>query len=256
MRLKGKVAIVTGGGSGIGLATAQLFAEEGARLVVAEYTAEAGQAAVEAIRSADGDAIFVQVDVANADQVQKMAQAAIDAYGKIDILYNAAGIIVYGLVHETPDDVWRKVIDINLTGTFLACKYVIPHMIANGGGAIVNTSSSVGWQDACSDAPAYCASKGGVSLLTKQMAIDYAKYKIRVNALVPGPTETPMLRNAFNPSALVAFANTYPMKRLGQPRELAMGVLFLASDEASFVTGALLPVDGGQTAEVSSSNPD
>jgi NAD(P)-dependent dehydrogenase (short-subunit alcohol dehydrogenase family) len=250
MRLKDKVAIVTGGGSGIGRATAELFAREGARITVADYKPDLGQQTVQSIQKAGGEALFVEVDVSNSTQVQRMVEATLNAYGGIDILFNGAGILRFGTVLTTDEKVWNQVMTINLTGTFLCCKAVLPHMIKRGGGSIINVSSSTGAHDAAKNTVAYVTSKGGVALLTKAMAIDHAKDKVRVNALCPGPTDTPMLREVLSPQELEAFAATFPMGRLGQPEELAYAALFLASHESSFVTGALLAVDGGQTAEI------
>jgi len=250
MRLEGKVAIITGGSSGIGRATAELFAKEGAQVVVADYNARAGQEVVQAIKGTGGDALFVEVDVSDAAQVQRMVQAALEAYGGVDILFNNAAVLIFGTVLDTSEEAWRRVMDINLTGVFLCSKAVIPHLIERGGGAIINMSSSTGAHDGNGNAAAYVTSKGGVTLLTRCMAIDHAKDNIRVNAIAPGPTDTPMLRGAMSPEQLAAFATTFPMKRLGRPEELAHAALFLASDEASFVTGAVWAVDGGQTAQV------
>jgi meso-butanediol dehydrogenase / (S,S)-butanediol dehydrogenase / diacetyl reductase len=250
MRLQGKVAIVTGGGSGIGRAAAERFAEEGARVVVAEYSANAGQETADLICGAGGDAIFIQVDVADAEQVQRMVQATVERYGRIDVLFNNAGVLAFGTVTDTDESIWDRVMAVNVKGTYLCSKYVIPHMIAGGGGSIINASSSTGAHDANANTAAYVASKGAVTLLTRCMAIDYAPHGIRVNSIAPGPTDTPMLRDALSPEALEQFAATFPMGRLGTPRELANAVLFLASDEASFVTGLTMAVDGGQTAQV------
>jgi NAD(P)-dependent dehydrogenase (short-subunit alcohol dehydrogenase family) len=250
MRLEDKVAIVTGGGSGIGRAAAELFAREGAKVVVADYKADAAQDAVRAITDAGGDAVFVKVDVSDPTQVEQMTQVALDTYGGIDILVNNAGVLLFGTIVDTRAEDWNRLMSINLTGVFLCSKAVIPHMIKRGGGSIINTSSSTGAHDAAGNIAAYVASKGGVTLLTRAMAIDHAKDHIRVNAIAPGPTDTPMLRDNLSPEALDDFAATFPMKRLGRPEELAYAALFLASDEASFVTGAILAVDGGQTAQV------
>ncbi len=250
MRLQGKVAIVTGGASGIGRATAELFAREGARVVVADYNADAGRATAEGIESAGGEAVFCQVDVSDAAQVEAMVRTAVERYGGVDILYNGAGILFFGTILDTDQAAWNRMMAINLTGTYLCSRAVLPHMIARGGGAIVNTSSSTGNHDGNSNAAAYVTSKGGVTLLTRCMAIDHARDNVRVNAIAPGPTDTPMLRSNMTPKEVADFAQTFPMKRLGRPEELANAVLFLASDEASFVTGAILAVDGGQTAQV------
>jgi len=249
-RLAGKVAIVTGGGSGIGRATAQLFAEEGARVIVAEFDSKAGQGTVDLIRQTGGKAIFIQVDVSQSGQVQAMVQKTVDTYGRIDVLYNGAGILLFGTALDMSEKDWERIIAVNLTGTFLCCKYVIPHMIKGGGGSIINTSSSTGAYLANANAVGYVTSKGGVTLMTRCMAIDHARDQVRVNCIAPGPTDTPMLRNALNEQALKEFAATFPMKRLGTPREQAHAVLFLASDEASFVTGLTLAADGGQTVQI------
>lgn len=250
MRLKDKIVIVTGGGSGIGRASAELFALEGAKVVVADFNEKAGQETVAAIRQSGGEAIFVQADVSDSAQVQCLVDTTLQTYGGIDILVNNAGILLFGTALDTSQQDWERVIAINLTGTFLVSKAVLPHMIARGGGSIVNVTSSTGAHDAAANTVAYVTSKGGVALLTRAMAIDHAKHNVRVNAVAPGPTDTPMLRDAMSPEQLAAFAATFPMGRLGRPEELARAILFLASDEASFITGAILAVDGGQTAQV------
>ena len=250
MRLKDKVALITGGASGIGRATAELFAQEGARVAVADYSKEGGQDTVKAIQEAGGDAMFTPVDVSDSAQVTHMVDAVLQAYGRIDILFNGAGILYYGTVLDTDEQAWNRVLSINLTGTYLCCRAVLPHMIRQGGGSIINVASTVGAHDACANAVAYVTSKGGVTLFTKAIAIDHAKQGVRVNALVPGATDTPMIRNAIAPEALEALAASHPIGRLGRPEELAKAVLFLASDDASFVTGTAMYVDGGQTAKI------
>lgn len=249
MRLSGKGALVTGGASGIGRAIAERFAREGARVLVADY-ASSGSETAGAIQAAGGQAQFFHADVSDSAQVARMVDAALQFCGSIDILCNAAGILYYGTILETDEDAWARVMAINLTGTYLCCRAVLPHMIRRGGGSIINLASTTGAHDACAHAVAYVTSKGGVTLLTRAMAIDHARQGVRVNALCPGPTDTPMLRKALTPEQLEAFARTYPMGRLGRPEELASAALFLASDEASFVTGAAYYVDGGQTAEI------
>lgn len=242
--------MITGGASGIGRATAELFAREGALVAIADYSKGAGQDTVKTIKEAGGNAIFTPVDVSDSTQVTYMVEVAIQAYGRIDILFNGAGILYYGTVLETDEQSWNRVLSINLTGTYLCCRAVLPHMIRQGGGSIINVASTVGAHDACANAVAYVTSKGGVTLFTRAMAIDHAKQGIRVNALVPGATDTPMIRNAIAPEALEALAASHPIGRLGRPEELAKAVLFLASDDASFVTGTAMYVDGGQTAKI------
>lgn len=250
MRLKDKVAIVTGGGSGIGRATSELFAREGAKVMVADYKPDLGRETAQAIKKAGGNAIFVEVDVSYSAQVERMVKAVLDTYGGVDILVNAAAILAFGTALDTDEKTWNRVIAINLNGTFLCSRAVLPHMIRRGGGSIINISSSTGAHDAKGNTIAYVTSKGGVTLMTKSMAIDHARANVRVNAIAPGPTDTPMLRSVLTPKQMEEFAATFPMGRMGRPEELAFAALFLASDEASFVTGAVFPVDGGQTAEV------
>lgn len=250
MRLKGKVAIVTGGASGIGRATAAAFGREGARVVVADFQAALGQETVEAIVKQGGGAVFAEVDVSDPDQVERTVRIALETFGGIDVLFNGAGVLAIGTALETDLDLWNRVLSINLTGTFLFSKAVLPHMIGRGGGSIINVSSSTGAHDARKDTVAYVSSKGGVTLLTKAMAIDHAQANVRVNAIAPGPVDTPMLRRGVSQEQIDVFSAALPMRRLGRPEELANAALFLASDEASFITGAILAVDGGQTADV------
>jgi NAD(P)-dependent dehydrogenase (short-subunit alcohol dehydrogenase family) len=250
MRLKDKTALVTGAASGIARATAELFASEGARVVVADNAADAGGETVGAIRAAGGEAIFVQTDVSDSGQVTRMVEVALRAHGRIDILFNGAGVLYYGTVLETDERAWNRVLSINLNGTYLCCRAVLPHMIRQGGGSIINVASTVGAHDACANAVAYVTSKGGVTLFTRAVAIDHAKQGVRVNAICPGATDTPMLRNALSPEAIDALAKSQPIGRLGRPEELAKAALFLASDDSSFVTGTAMYVDGGQTAKI------
>jgi len=250
MRLPYQVALVTGGASGIARAVAIRFAQEGAAVMLADADERGGMDTAGQICASGGRALFAQLDVSDPHKVKQVVQRTIDELGDLHILFNGAGILAYGTVLETTDEAWNRLMAVNLTGTFLCGKAVLGHMVEKGRGAIINVASTTGSHDACAHAAAYVTSKGGVTLLTRSMAIDYARQGIRVNAICPGPTDTPMLRKALSPQELEAFAKTFPMNRLGRPEEIAGAALFLASDDASFVTGAILHVDGGQTAEV------
>lgn len=250
MRLPSQVALITGAASGIARAVAIRFAREGAAVMVADASESGARETVDQIRAAGGKAACAHLDVSQPEQVKQVVQHTIDELGDLHILFNGAGILTYGTALETTEDAWNRMIAVNLTGTFLCSRAALGHMVAKGRGVIINVASTTGAHDACAHAAAYVSSKGGVTLLTRSMAIDYARQGIRVNAICPGPTDTPMLRNALTPAELDAFAKTFPMNRLGRPDEIAAAALFLASEDASFVTGALLYVDGGQAAEV------
>jgi NAD(P)-dependent dehydrogenase (short-subunit alcohol dehydrogenase family) len=251
MRLKGKVAIITGGASGIGRACSILFAGEGARVVVADIDTAGGEETVRAIRGAGHTAMFVPTDVTRAAAAERLVDETVHAFGGIHVVVYTAGIIRYGTVVDTPEEVWDDVLNVNLKGIFLCAKYVIPRMIAGGGGSIINTSSAAGLVAALNQC-AYDAAKAGVVNLSRQMALDFAQYNIRVNCLVPGGIDTPMSR-AFIAKRQARFEdvskNWGAFKRFGTAEEVARVALFLASDEASFVTGAPFIVDGGFTAQ-------
>jgi NAD(P)-dependent dehydrogenase (short-subunit alcohol dehydrogenase family) len=250
MKLKDRVALVTGAASGIARATARCFAREGANVIVGDGSVRGGQETVEQIEAEGGRASFVEVDVSQSAQVHRAVEAILNQHRKIDILFNGAAILFYGTVVDTEEEAWNRMLSINLTGTYLCCRAVLPHMIERSYGSIINIASTTGAHDACARAVAYVTSKGGVTMLSRAMAIDHAKQGIRVNVICPGPTDTPMLRNAMTTDQLDAFAKTFPMGRLGLPHEIASAAVFLASDDASFVTGSVFYVDGGQTAEV------
>jgi NAD(P)-dependent dehydrogenase (short-subunit alcohol dehydrogenase family) len=250
MRLPSQVALVTGAASGIARAVAVRFAREGAAVMVADASERGGQETADQICTWGGKALFARLDVSQPDEVGRVVQRTIEELGDLHILFNGAGILTYGTALETTEDAWTRMMAGYLTGTFLCSKAALAHMVAKGRGAIINVASTTGSHDACAHAAAYVTSKGGVTLLTRSMAIDFAKQGIRVNAICPGPTDTPMLKNALTAEELEAFAKTFPMNRLGRPEEIAGAALFLASEDASFVTGAILHVDGGQTAEV------
>jgi len=253
MRLSGKVAIITGAGSGIGRATAILFAKEGTSVVVADFNQAKGTETVSLIQKGGGEARFVPVDVSNAADVKKMVRITVDAYGKLDILVNNAGIYAQGNAVETQEDDWDQILNVNLKGAFLCSKYCIPEMIKSGGGVIVNIGSEAGLVG-IKNQVAYNVSKGGVISLTKSMAIDFAADNIRVNCVCPGTTETPLVETALNVAPEPGKARreleaVRPLNRLGQPKEIAFGILYLASDESPYATGSILSIDGGYTAQ-------
>jgi len=250
-RLDGKVALITGAGNGMGRCAAELFASEGARIVVADFDEQLGAATVTTITDAGGEAAFVKVDVSDDDQVAAMIAFAVERFGGLHVLYNNAGIFPAddGGVTETPESTWERVMDVNLKGVWLGCKHGIPAMLSSGGGSIVNVASFVAIVGAATAQIAYTASKGGVLSMTREIAVEYARQGIRANSLCPGPIATPMLEELMSDPARRQRRMVHiPMGRLGQAEELAQAALFLASDESSFMTGASLVVDGGITA--------
>ncbi|PQA73002.1 SDR family NAD(P)-dependent oxidoreductase [Brucella oryzae] len=246
MRFDGKVAIVTGGASGIGEATVRAFVREGANVVIADYS-EHGQQLANELAGRTERAIFVKTDVTDTKAVQALIAKTVETYGRLDIMFANAGIAADGPIDELDEAVWQKTIDINLTGVYLCDKYAIDQMRSQGGGVIVNCGS-IHSHVGKSAVTAYAAAKGGVKLLTQTLAIDYGAQNIRVNAVCPGYIDTPLLKDIPDDKkqALVAL---HPIGRLGRAEEVASVVLFLASDEASFVTGASILVDGGYTAQ-------
>jgi len=249
MRLKNKVAIITGAGSGIGRASALAFAREGAKVVVADWGEATGRETVELIKKQKGKAMFVKVDVSNAADVENLVKQCLAAYGQADILFNNAGIVKMGALHETTEADWDQVINVNLKGVFLCSKAVIPQMLKQGKGKIVNTASIAGLVG-FDQIGAYCASKGGIIALTREMAIEYAPKKINVNCIAPGVIKTAMTKEMLNdPATAQGFAASTPYPRLGEPEDIALAAVYLASDESDFVTGEVLVVDGGWTAK-------
>jgi NAD(P)-dependent dehydrogenase (short-subunit alcohol dehydrogenase family) len=253
MRLANKVALITGGTSGIGEATAMLFAKEGASVAVTGRNQARGQRVCDTILSSGGKAIFIPSDVRKAEHCRRSVAETVNAFGQLDILFNNAGVFYPHTVLECSEQEWDEQLDVNLKGTFLMSKFVLPEMIRRGSGVIINNSS--GWGLVGGDsAVAYCASKGGVVLLTKAMAIDHGRQGIRVNCICPGDVDTPMLpqdarmRGLKWQNYLAGCANR-PLGRIGTPDEIARAALFLASDDSSFMTGAALVVDGGGTAD-------
>jgi NAD(P)-dependent dehydrogenase (short-subunit alcohol dehydrogenase family) len=250
--LDGKIAIITGAGSGIGRATAKIFAREGAKLLIADVVADAGAETLKALKDTGAAALFMKVDVSKANEVDAMVAKAVEAYGRIDCAFNNAGIEGEGaLTHKCTEENWHRVLSINLTGVWLCMKAEIAQMLKQGGGgAIVNTSSMAGLVGSIGG-PAYVAAKHGVAGLTKAAALEYGRHNIRVNAVCPGPIRTPMMQRIMRGSAETEqrFIRSEPLKRFGEPEEIGESVAWLCSARASYVTGGPMPVDGGAFAQ-------
>jgi NAD(P)-dependent dehydrogenase (short-subunit alcohol dehydrogenase family) len=253
MRLENKVALITGGTSGIGAATALLFAQEAAQVAVTGRNETRGHALVARILEAGGQAIFLRGDVRRAEDCRRAVKETIRAFGRLDILFNNAGVFYPHTVLDCSEEEWDRQIDVNLKGTFLMSKFALPAMLEQGSGVIINNSS--GWGIVGGDAAvAYCASKGGVVLLTKALAIDHGRQGIRVNCICPGDVDTPMLPEDARLRGQKweeyrAGLSRRPLGRIGTAEEIAKAALFLATDDSSFMTGAALVVDGGGTAD-------
>src|SRR5579884_2220041 len=250
VNMQGKVALVTGGGSGIGRAASIKFAKAGAKVVVADVVDDGGARTVELINDIGGQATFVHTDVTAGAQVQRMVQTAVDHYGGLDYAFNNAGIEgpAKGIVDSTEEE-WQRTIAVDLTGVWLCMKHEVPAMLKRGGGAIVNTCSTMGLVGVPSIAP-YIAAKHGVAGLTKEAALEFAHSKIRVNSVCPGSIRTPMVERVMDSGATEKFLYApHAIKRLGQPEEIAAAAVWLCSDAAAFVTGVLMPVDGGWVAQ-------
>ncbi len=251
MSVKGKVALVTGAGSGIGKATADLLVEEGAKVVVVDWNNGRGEETASAIQRLGGEAIFCYCDVSKCQDVEFAVNATLERYGKLDILVNNAAIQMMAQLVETTEEIWDRIHSVNLKGVFLGCKYAIPAIIKSGGGCIINVASVLGFVGD-PDLAAYCVAKGGVIALTKVAALTYGPQGVRVNCICPGDVETLLLSAYFNkdpqPDRLRhEVSSKYALWRIASPKEIAKVALFLASEESSFVTGSALVVDGGLT---------
>jgi NAD(P)-dependent dehydrogenase (short-subunit alcohol dehydrogenase family) len=243
-RLEGRVAVVTGGASGIGLATVRRLAAEGAKVVIGDLDPDTGKAAADEVGG-----LFVGVDVTDEAQVENLFRQAKQTYGSVDIAFNNAGIapVEDGSILETGIDAWRKVQEVNLTGVYYCCKHAIPYMLEQGKGSIINTASFVAVMGAATSQISYSASKGGVLAMSRELGVEFARQGVRVNALCPGPVNTPLLKELFakDPERAQRRLVHVPMGRFGEPEELAAAVAFLASDDASFITANTFLVDGG-----------
>ncbi len=247
MRLQNKVAIITGAGSGIGRGIALAFVKEGAKIVVADWSEKGGQETVDLVKQQGGAAVFVKTDVSKVADIEQVVSVCLKEYGKVDILVNNAGIVRQGALHETSEADWDAVINVNLKSVFLASKRILPEMLKQGKGKIVNIASIAGLVG-FETSGAYCASKGGIIALTRAMALEYAKNKINVNCIAPGIIKTAMTKDMLNdPAVKAGFEQATPYPRLGEPEDIASAALYLASDESDFVTGEVLVVDGGWT---------
>lgn len=251
-RLAGKVALITGAGSGQGRAAARLFAQEGAKVVVTDVAVEGGEETVRLVKAAGGEASFVAMDVSQSADVERGVRLAVQTYGGLHALYNNAAIWRLGFdnrVTELAEEAWEKIISVNLKGVYLCCKYGIPELIKAGGGSVINTASVAGLIGSGQPTHTYAASKGGVISLTRAMAIAYAPQKVRVNVICPGGVDTPMIAPLITDTGVrERFAASHPLGRMGTPEDIAYCALYLASDESSWVTGSVFTIDGGYTA--------
>lgn len=252
MRLKDKAALITGGTSGIGRATALLFAEEGARVAITGRNRERGNEVIAEIEAIGSKGLFIRADVRLAADCERAVEATVAAFGRLDVLFNNAGVYVANDAIGCSEEEFDSQVDTSLKGSFLMSRYALPHMLRGGGGSIVNNSSGWGYTGGAR-AVAYCAAKGGLIVMTKAMAIDHGRQGIRVNCICTGDTVTPMEREdarnrGMTWEAYVESASDRPLGRMGEPIEIARAALFLACEESSFITGAVLPVDGGGVA--------
>jgi len=248
MRLKDKVAFISGGARGIGAAIAKLFAREGAKVVIGDVLEEEGRKTETEINETGGESLFLRMDVTSEDEWQQAVASTLARFGKLDVLVNNAGIGGTGKVEDTTVEAWDRVMDVNAKGVFLGTKAAIPELRRSGGGSIINISSQVGLVGTETASPQYQASKGAVRMLTKATSIQYADDRIRVNSVHPGPIITPMLETSDDGEMDQILLSRIPLKKFGEPDNVAFGVLLLASDESCFMTGSEMVIDGGYTA--------
>jgi len=249
MRLRDKVAVITGAGGAIGSVTAKRFAWEGAKALVTDINVEGGRKTVKEIKEDGGEAVFVEADIRKVGECEKIIRSAIQTFGRLDILFNNAGIELVKFMHQYGEDDYRLVVDVNLKGAFFCTRYAIPEMMKQGGGSIINMGSIIALSGFANQA-AYCAAKGAIVNLTRYVALEYAPYNIRCNCICPGVVATQMVDRVReqDPDLVQRSVNMHPMGRFAKPEEIASATVFLASDEASFITGVTFPVDGGYLA--------
>ncbi len=243
-KLEGKVALITGAGSGIGRATAVLFSKEGARIAIADCDVDHGIETLKLIKDSGGDAVFIQTDVRQSSEVVRMIDITLHTFGKLDILHNNAGVMTVCLLAEVEEEEWDNVLDTNLKGAFLGTRYALPVMLKQGGGVIINTASIMGFNAQANVSP-YCVSKAAIIMLTKATSAEYSRQGIRANCICPGFIKTPMTQ----PWESAIDIEKTPPGKYGQPEDVASAALYLASDDAKYVTGSALVVDGGYAAE-------
>ncbi len=250
MRLKDKVAVITGAATGIGRASAVLFGQEGAIVVIGDVNDEGAEHTVQMIRATGAEGRYVRCDVTRASDVEALVESAVRAHGRIDVMFNNVGMNFYGKVHETTEEDWTRCLSVNLGSVFRGMKYALPHMLAQGGGSIINTASVQGLV-AFDGFAAYAAAKGGIIQLTRQAAYDFAPHNIRVNCICPGAVRTPMNPELMDPSLdggarLERSSQRVPMRRVGEPDEIAHAAVYFGADESAWTTGHVMVIDGGQ----------
>jgi NAD(P)-dependent dehydrogenase (short-subunit alcohol dehydrogenase family) len=246
MRLRNKVAVITGSGGAIGSVTAKKYAKEGAKVLVTDINVEGGQQTVKEIKRKGGEALFIKADIAKVSECEKIINSAFNSFGRIDVLFNNAGIELVKMMHEYTEEDYDRVVDINLKGSFFCTRYALPEMMKQGGGCIINMGSIAAFMG-FEKIPSYCAAKGALVNLTRYIALEYARYNIRCNCICPGAVATDMMNRFMtqHPDLAQKGIDNHPMGRLATPEEIADAAVFLASDEATFITGISLPVDGG-----------